>query len=151
MPQRIALLVSGEREEMLREARRLLPLVAQHAATELVDLGDCLDLSCVDFDLALVLGGDGSILRAARQMGRRQRPVLGINLGKVGFLADVSPAELLAQLPAICAGQLPVVEHLMFDCSLQRGGVAIAERLGLNEVAILAGAAVRAVERRTLR
>jgi len=73
-------------------------------------------------------------------MGRRQRPVLGVNLGKLGFLADVSIDELVAQLASICSGQLPVVEHLMFDCRLQRGGQAVAEQLGLNEVAILAGA-----------
>ena len=72
-------------------------------------------------------------------MARRQRPVLGVNLGKVGFLADVSSAELVAQLPNICAGRLPIVEHLMFDCCLQRGGATIVQQLGLNEVAILAG------------
>ena len=98
------------------------------------------DLSGVEFDVALVLGGDGSILRAARQMGRCQRPVLGVNLGKLGFLADLSPDELCSQLPRICSGELPVVEHLMFDCTLSRDGQVVAERLGLNEVAILAGA-----------
>ncbi len=138
-PRRIVLLVSGERDEMMREARRLLPYVARHAAAELLDLRSSQDLSGVEFDLALVLGGDGSILRAAHQMGRRQRPVLGVNLGKVGFLADVSPDELLAELPDICSGRLPIVEHLMFDCRWQRGGKAVSEHLGLNEVAILAG------------
>ncbi len=117
----------------------MLPLVARHAEVVLVDLASESDLSSVEFDLALVLGGDGSILRAARQMGRRQRPVLGVNLGKLGFLADLSPDELCAQLPRICSGKLPVVEHLMFDCMLEREGRVVAERLGLNEVAILAG------------
>ena len=52
------------------------------------------DLSNVEADLAIVLGGDGSILRAARQMGHRQVPVVAVNLGKLGFLANMSPAEL---------------------------------------------------------
>jgi NAD+ kinase len=138
-PRRIVLLVSGERAEMMREAKRLLPIVARYADAELLDLSVSQDLSAVEFDLALVLGGDGSMLRAAHHMGRHQRPVLGVNLGKVGFLADVAPDELVAQLPNICSGQLPIVEHLMFDCRLQRGGQAISERLGLNEVAVLAG------------
>jgi NAD+ kinase len=137
---RVQLLASSESEAIWREAQRLLPLVAQHAEVSLVDMKAQDDLSCAEFDLALVLGGDGSILRAARQMGRCQRPLLGVNLGKLGFLADISPAELCAQLPAICSGQLPAVEHLMFDCILERGGQVIAERLGLNEVAILGGA-----------
>ncbi len=138
-PRRIVLLVSGERAEMMREAQRLLPFVAQHADTELLDLRASQDLSGVEFDLAFVLGGDGSILRAAQQMGRRQRPVLGVNLGKVGFLADVSPDEFVRELPNICSGRLPIIEHLMLDCRLQRGGASISERIGLNEVAILGG------------
>ena len=53
------------------------------------------------------------MLRAAHQMGRRQRPVLGVNLGKLGFLADLSPNEFVNELATICQGGLPVVEHLM--------------------------------------
>jgi NAD+ kinase len=136
---RLLLLASSESPAIAREAERLLPLIAQHADVSLVDMAAEADLSGVDFDAALVLGGDGSILRAARQMGRCQRPVLGVNLGKLGFLADLSPDELCSQLPKICSGELPVVEHLMFDCTLERGGRVIAERLGLNEVSILAG------------
>lgn len=136
---RLLLLWSSESAQIAREAHRLLPLVAKHADVAMVDMAAEADLSGVEFDAALVLGGDGSILRAARQMGRCQRPVLGVNLGKLGFLADLSPDELCAQLPRICSGELPVVEHLMFDCLLEREGKVIAERLGLNEVAILAG------------
>jgi NAD+ kinase len=136
----LLLLASSESPAIAREAERLLPLVAQHAEVALIDMAAEDDLSGVEFDVGLVLGGDGSILRAARQMGRCQRPVLGVNLGKLGFLADLSPDELCSQLPRICSGELPVVEHLMFDCTLSRGGQVVAERLGLNEVAILAGA-----------
>ncbi|HTU25697.1 MAG TPA: NAD(+)/NADH kinase [Pirellulales bacterium] len=137
---KLLLLASSESPQFGSEARRLLPLVAQHAEVELIDMTSETDLSGAEFDVALVLGGDGSILRAARLMGRCQRPVLGVNLGKLGFLADLSPKELCSQLPAICSGELPVVEHLMFDCTLSRDGHVIAERLGLNEVSILAGA-----------
>ncbi|HEX4145967.1 MAG TPA: NAD(+)/NADH kinase [Pirellulales bacterium] len=137
---KLLLLASSESEPIAREAQRLLPLVAQHADVALVDMAAESDLSGVEFDVGLVLGGDGSILRAARLMGRCQRPVLGVNLGKLGFLADLSPAELCSQLPRICSGELPVVEHLMFDCTLSRAGQVVAERLGLNEVAIHAGA-----------
>ena len=60
----------------------------------ILDLRRERDLKAETADLALVLGGDGAILRAARQMGYHQTPVLGVNLGKLGFLADLSPAEL---------------------------------------------------------
>jgi NAD+ kinase len=102
-----------------------------------LDLGE--DLSRLEFDLAIVLGGDGSMLRAAHQMGRRQRPVIGVNLGKLGFLADLSPDELIAELPTICSGRLPVIEHLMYESSVIRGGRVLHAQLGLNEVAVLAG------------
>jgi NAD+ kinase len=72
-------------------------------------------------------------------MGRRQRPIVGVNLGKLGFLADLLPAEFEARLPAICSGQYEVVEHLMYECGVIRGGNVLHERLGLNEVAVLAG------------
>jgi NAD+ kinase len=135
----VVILVSGERADLLAEAQRLLPSVTGFAKATLIDLGEDRDLSTLDFDLAVVLGGDGSILRAAHQMGRRQRPVIGVNLGRLGFLADFSPAEFRLLLPTVCGGQFSVIEHLMLDCRLERGSQVLAERLTLNEVAVFAG------------
>ena len=137
---RVMLLSSGERPAMLAEAKTLLPLVSKHARAELHDLSAGGDLSAVDFDLAIVLGGDGTILRAVHQMGRRQRPLVGVNLGKLGFLADLSLDELRNRLAEVLSGTLPVVEHLMYECQLERGGKSLCRQLGLNEVAVLAGA-----------
>ena len=85
-----------------------------------------------------MLGGDGAILRAARQMGYRQTPVLGVNLGKLGFLADLSPDELRVCFPKVVRGEYRVTQHLMFEC---RVDTPAGERtlLGLNEVVLLAG------------
>jgi NAD+ kinase len=130
---------AGDRDHVVAEAARLKAPLA--ACTDIVawDLGFAADLSDIDADLAIVLGGDGSILRAAHQMAYRQVPVLGVNLGKLGFLADLSPAQLMTALPDICAGRFLVVEHLMFECSLQQGDHVAWSSLGLNEVAVLAG------------
>jgi NAD+ kinase len=135
----LLLLAAIERKDLGREVKRLETLVAKHADVLVRDLDAGEDLAKLDFDIAVVLGGDGSILRAAHQMGRRQRPILGVNLGKLGFLADLSPEEFTEQLPAICSGNLPVIEHLMYECRVLRGGKTIHEWLGLNEVAVLAG------------
>ncbi len=97
------------------------------------------DMSAPEADLAIVLGGDGSILRAARQMGHNQLPIVAVNLGKLGFLANISPAELAAVLSDYQAGALQVAEHLMFECSLIQDGEIRLQQLGLNEVAVLAG------------
>jgi NAD+ kinase len=138
--QRMKLLIlAAHRAELTPHVERLLPLVGEHADVERVDLDTPADLSQQAFDLAVVLGGDGSMLRAAHLMGRRQRPMIGVNLGKLGFLADLSPDEFVAQLPTICSGQLPAIEHLMYEASVLRGGAVIHAVLGLNEVAVLAG------------
>jgi NAD+ kinase len=90
-------------------------------------------------DLVIVLGGDGTILRTARWMGYEQVPVLGFNLGTLGFLADFSSSEAEAALADIAAGSFRLVDHLMFETEIIRDGVTIHRELGLNEASILAG------------
>jgi NAD+ kinase len=120
-------------------AERLRPLLEQHAEIVACDLESSQDLAQLDADVAIVLGGDGSILRAAHQMGDHQIPVIAVNLGKLGFLADVSPAELPQVLADFRAGRLRLVEHLMFQCRVLRGETVRCEQLGLNEVAVQSG------------
>jgi len=135
----LLLLAATERKELGAEAKRLRVEIEKLADVVARDLDADENLDGLEFDLAVVLGGDGSILRAAHLMRRRQRPILGVNLGKLGFLADLSPQEFVGHLPAIVAGKLPVVEHLMYECRVVRGGKVVGEWLGLNEVAVLAG------------
>ncbi len=136
---KLLLLASAELGEPARQAERLSGLICGQADVEFRRIADGDELDQLDFDLAVVLGGDGSMLRAAHQMGRQQRPVIGVNLGKLGFLADLSPDDFVAHLPAICAGRWQVVEHLMYEVSVLRGEQVRHERLGLNEIAVLAG------------
>ena len=136
---RVMVLAMGERPGIVAAARKLEPVIAQHAEIVLSDL-DCTDsLEEIDADLAIVLGGDGSILRAVHQMGYHQKPVLGVNLGKLGFLADLQPDRLVQVLPEICASGFDVVKHLMFEYRVWRDGKPLHQGLGLNEVAVLAG------------
>ena len=102
---RIMVLGNAGRPGVHEEAARLLPFLRQQCNVVLLDLLQAEELSCVEADLALVLGGDGAILRAARQMAYCQVPVLGVNLGKLGFLADLSPEELREALPRVLAGE----------------------------------------------
>jgi NAD+ kinase len=136
---RVVLLGFGERSGVLDEAERLRPLIQKQAQIVATDFAGELDVSRIDADLAIVLGGDGSILRAAHQMGSKQLPVIAVNLGKLGFLADVPPSEFPAVLSDFIAGKLEVIEHLMLVCSVFRDGRGICRRLGLNEVAIQCG------------
>lgn len=136
---RVIVLAFGEKANIADEAKRLMPLVEQAADVVLFDLEFKADLSKVQADMAIVMGGDGSILRAAHQMGYHQLPILGVNLGRLGFLADLSPNELPNVLPHLQSGNFRVVEHLMFECSVLRGGKTHQRMLGLNEVCIQSG------------
>lgn len=136
---RVILLGLGARPEVAGEVDRMRRLIEERAEVVCADFEGNADLSRVEADLAIVFGGDGSILRAAHQMDQRQIPVIAVNLGKLGFLADLSPAELVPLLDKISLDDLQVVEHLMFKCQVIREGQLLRERLGLNEVAIQTG------------
>jgi NAD+ kinase len=138
-PPRVMLLASGERPHVREATARLQPVIARYAEIVLVDVELQHDLGAVECDLAIVLGGDGTILRAARHMGSHQIPVLAVNLGKLGFLADIPPDDLVACLPEICRGEVTIVDHLMFRCQVSRGPETLFDELGLNETAVLGG------------
>ncbi len=134
------LLGSGDRRpKILSEVERLRPLIAGVVDIVCEDFAYNEDISKCDADIAIVLGGDGSILRAAKQMGESQIPVLGLNLGKLGFLADVHPDAVVEALESVVAGKHKLVDHLMIRCQIFRGDEIIADEIGLNEVAILGG------------
>jgi NAD+ kinase len=135
------------RPGVAEEADRLLPFLRQHADVVHVDLHQQTDLSGVDAELTLVLGGDGAILRAARQMGYRQVPVLGVNLGRLGFLAALTCEEVREHFPRIVQGEYCVSEHLMFEASLAvPGAPPRPPSLGLNEITVQTGPPFHMVE-----
>jgi NAD+ kinase len=138
-PLRAIILADGSRTQMREAVDRLRPTIERHVAVVHVSLDFDSDLNDLETDLMIVLGGDGSILRAARQMGYRQRPVLGVNLGRLGFLAALQPQQLDQALPEFVAGKHQVVEHLMIECTATRAGRRLYHDLALNEAAVLAG------------
>ena len=81
---------SGDRANIRKQAEALRPAIEAQTDVALWDLAFAASPINVDADLAIVFGGDGSILRAAHQMAYRQLPVVAVNLGKLGFLADLS-------------------------------------------------------------
>jgi NAD+ kinase len=144
---RLFVLGNAQRPGVLEEAARLLPFVREHAKVVVEDLYQQVDLTPHQADVTLVLGGDGAILRAARQMGYRQVPVLGVNLGKLGFLADLSPDELRQVFPSLACGGCGyrVNQHLMFECIVETPECATTF-LGLNEVALQTGPPFHMIE-----
>ena len=95
--------------------------------------------------LAIVFGGDGSVLAAARLLRGRPIPLVGVNLGKMGFLAELTEAELNSQLADILSGRGKVVERLMLQAQVRTGDVLSEPRLALNDVVLNGGSRLRMI------
>jgi len=114
----------------------LLPWLEERATVVGVDLDGGLDLAAVTADLVIVLGGDGSMLSAASRMARNQIPLVGINLGRLGFLAEVSPAEMKDVLERILAGEYRISRRLMLECELLARSGTPEYSLAVNDLVV---------------
>jgi NAD+ kinase len=97
-------------------------------------------------DLCVVLGGDGTMLRAARLVADAGRPVLGVNLGQLGFLTGFTPAEAKGALGAAVRGELAVSDRMRLAVTFQRSAGDRVELTALNDAVIHQGAMARLVE-----
>ncbi|MBI3326309.1 MAG: NAD(+)/NADH kinase [Nitrospinae bacterium] len=100
-------------------------------------------------DLIVVLGGDGTLLSVARLVEGKDVPILGVNLGSLGFLTEVTIAELFPTLTQVLDGQYSVSERVMLNCHVHRQGERIAQAVVLNDVVINKGALARIIEMET--
>jgi len=87
-------------------------------------------------EFAIVLGGDGTLLSAARALARQGIPILAVNLGSLGFLTEVTLAELYPTLEAVDRGECPIETRAMVHCQVRRGGQCLAEYEALNDAVI---------------
>ena len=97
----------------------------------------------IDFaDLLVVLGGDGSVLAAVRAVGDRDVPILGINLGQLGFLTQIHPDEIESALERVASGQVRIVERSRLAVRVWRDGAEIERGVVLNDAVITKGSAL---------
>jgi NAD+ kinase len=97
-------------------------------------------------DLMVVLGGDGTLLSVARAIGERAIPVLGVNLGTLGYLAEISLDELFPTLERVLAGDLGTETRMRLDVRAERDGREIGRYLALNDAVIARTALSRMVD-----
>lgn len=142
---RLMMTVRDESERVTAICRELADFLHEQPGVRLSVAGtpDQLKIGRRQIDLVVVLGGDGTILRTCRQLGSRQLPILGVNLGRLGFLADLSPDEFKEQFSEFQLGRYSIIRHLMFSCRLIRPDGSSESHIGLNEAAIHSGAALR--------
>ena len=134
---RVLILVNPEKPEARRLAATLCPWVEKRVAAEATDLSDAPVRA--DADLVVVLGGDGSILKAARLLAGREVPVVGINMGKLGYLAEFSADEFCEKFDDIAAGRMPISRRLMLSVRAETAQGPASEYLVLNDVLVAGG------------
>jgi NAD+ kinase len=145
---RILILANMEKPGVDEEIARLRPWFAERA--KLVDVIDVLKGRCcagVQADLCVVFGGDGTLLSAARVVAPAGIPLMGVNMGKLGFLADFTVEHLKRHLDEILSGAVKPMERMMLSV---RAGDADADfcSLAANDVAVAAGDPFRMIELR---
>jgi NAD+ kinase len=97
-------------------------------------------------DLVIVVGGDGSLLGAARALCRYNVPVLGVNRGGLGFLTDISPDELEARVGEVLAGHYMAENRFLLDAFVRRDNEQLGTSEALNEVVLHPGKSARMIE-----
>lgn len=96
-------------------------------------------------DMLICFGGDGTILHAAKDANACHVPVLGVNLGSVGFMAELEQGEL-SMLSRLAAGKYAIEERMMLDVVVRREGKMVYSELALNDAAVTKGAVARVVD-----
>ena len=143
---RVAIIGDGRREAVRRAVEEDRPWLARHAEVVLCDLaGEC-NLSDLQADLLVVFGGDGAMLAAARRLKGRRIPVLGVNFGKLGFLAEFTREELRERIDALLAGNFAASSRMLVACQVDRGGELVGRWLALNDFVVQAGWPFRVIE-----
>lgn len=97
-------------------------------------------------DIVGVFGGDGTLLYTARLIGERNIPILGVNLGTLGFLTEVKPEVMYVAFDCLFSGRYQVQERMFLQIEVLQGGRVLAEYLALNDAVINKGALARIVE-----
>ena len=108
---------------------------------ELIQLEEALP----EADLLVCFGGDGTILHAARDATRHNVPILGVNMGSVGFMAELERSEL-ALLAPLAQGVFSIEERMMLEARVFRGGKLLSEELALNDAVVSKGSIAREAE-----
>ncbi|MGE5676168.1 MAG: NAD(+)/NADH kinase [Mycobacterium leprae] len=129
------------------ESRGVQPVLTPEAAnvSGRPDLGAPAGPAWGEAELLIVLGGDGTLIRAAQTVAPMGVPILGVNTGHLGFLTEVESAELFAHLEEFLAGSYAVEERMMLSAAVVRSGKVAFQVIGLNDAVISKGPRARMI------
>jgi NAD+ kinase len=136
----------------------LLPWLRQKNCEAYVDIETASILNIEGFsrseipslvDIIVVLGGDGTMLSVCRLVGDKGIPILGVNIGGLGFLTEVQKDELYEFFENVLAGECPIEERIMLTTYVHRNNERIAEYIVMNDVVVNKGALARIIDLET--
>jgi NAD+ kinase len=134
--------------DYLRKEGREVLLEKETAATNRINGFPAADYAEIGAraDLAVVQGGDGSMLNAARHLAVHRVPLVGVNQGRLGFMTDIASANMLEAMAEILAGRHATEERTMLAAEVRREGVVTLSTLALNDAVVNKGAVGRLIE-----
>ncbi len=115
---RLVIIANTAKPAVAQALKEMVPWINQKAQIVAVDEDDHSDISRVQADAILVLGGDGTLLSAARRLNGRHIPLLGVNFGRLGFLASFTPRQFNEQFDAFVANKLPISPRRVIEASV---------------------------------
>jgi NAD+ kinase len=129
---------------------RGLNVLLEEATAEFMDLvcaeSRPLDHIGQDIDLAIVVGGDGTMLHVARSLARHGVPLIGVNLGRLGFLTDISTDKMHEELNRILDGEFETEQRILLEAEVVRGSKVLHSANALNDVVVNKGQLARLIE-----
>ncbi len=111
-----------------------------------IEVVDRKSVSGAELDLVIVVGGDGSMLGAARALVNYDVPMLGLNRGRLGFLTDISPEHMEHGIGRVLAGEYQISERFLLEVTVKRNGKPIGSGTALNDVVLNPGRSMRMME-----
>ena len=148
----IGKLRSAEIAVSLRELRELLEkrgcevLIERETASDLGGRGVDYATIGASANLAIVVGGDGTMLAAARNLVRHHVPLVGVNQGRVGFMTDIGHDDMQAGIGAILDGKYTLEERALLEAEIKRNNKSVLQTIALNEAVVGKGSQGRLIE-----
>jgi NAD+ kinase len=96
-------------------------------------------------DCLIVLGGDGTLLSSARRAALTGTPILGINIGRIGFLTEVEEPNIIPAMEKLLRGEYTIEKRMMLEAKVYRGGVCVEDSIALNDAVITKGGFARLI------
>ncbi len=142
---RIAVMPNDAKDKGLSVTKRLVDFLSDKAEVFMEDIYNGIadgvkylpsDKICSAADFAVVLGGDGTILRRASECAKRSVPVLGVNLGRIGFMTEIEPSEMETSLESFLNDNYRIEKRMMIKASIVSNGETRVEFHALNDVVV---------------